>query len=63
MDDNAADPHALDPLFRQAMAEFARLFEAAGAAGEPDRTAMTGLLRETRRAIRENFRGFPIDSR
>ena len=41
MDDNAADPHALDPLFRQAMAEFARLFEAAGAAGEPDRTAMT----------------------
>jgi pyridoxamine 5'-phosphate oxidase len=36
MDDNAADP-----LFQQAMAEFARLFEAAGAAGEPDRTAMT----------------------
>ena len=36
MDDNAADP-----LFTEAMAEFARLFEAAGAAGEPDRTAMT----------------------
>jgi pyridoxamine 5'-phosphate oxidase len=36
MDENAADP-----LFTEAMAEFARLFEAAGAAGEPDRTAMT----------------------
>ena len=36
MDENAADP-----LFIEAMAEFARLFEAAGAAGEPDRTAMT----------------------
>ena len=29
----------------------------------PDRTAMTGLRRETRRAIRENLRGLPIDSR
>lgn len=36
MEENAADP-----LFQEAMAEFARLFEAAGAAGEPDRTAMT----------------------
>ena len=36
MDENAADP-----LFTEAMAEFARLFEAAGAAGEPDRNAMT----------------------
>ena len=36
MDENAADP-----LFTEAMAEFARLFEAAEAAGEPDRTAMT----------------------
>ncbi len=29
----------------------------------PERTAMTGLRRETRRAIRENLRGLPIDSR
>ena len=29
----------------------------------PDRTAMTGLRRETRRAIRLNLRGLPIDSR
>ena len=29
----------------------------------PERTATTGLRRETRRAIRENFRGLPIDSR
>ena len=29
----------------------------------PERTAMIGLLRETRRAIRENLRGLPIDSR
>jgi len=36
MDENAADP-----LFQEAMAEFARLFEAAAEAGEPDRTAMT----------------------
>jgi pyridoxamine 5'-phosphate oxidase len=36
MDENAADP-----LFTEAMTEFARLFQAAGAAGEPDRTAMT----------------------
>ena len=37
MDDNVAD----DPLYAEALAEFARLFEEAGAAGEPDRTAMT----------------------
>jgi len=41
MDENTPDPQALDPLFAEAMAEFARLFEAAAAAGEPDRTAMT----------------------
>ena len=35
------DESAADPLFIEAMAEFGRLFEAAGAAGEPDRTAMT----------------------
>ena len=29
----------------------------------PDRTAIIGLVRETRRAIRENLRGLPIDSR
>ena len=29
----------------------------------PDFTATTGLLRPTRRAIRENLRGLPIDSR
>ena len=29
----------------------------------PERTAMIGLDRETRRAIRENLRGLPIDSR
>ena len=29
----------------------------------PDRTAMIGLTRETLRAIRENLRGLPIDSR
>ena len=29
----------------------------------PERTAMIGLRSETRRAIRENFRGLPIDSR
>ena len=29
----------------------------------PDFTAMTGLRRETRRAIRVNLRGLPIDSR
>ena len=29
----------------------------------PERTAMTGLRRETRRAMRENLRGLPIDSR
>ena len=29
----------------------------------PDRTATTGLRSETRRAIRENLRGLPIDSR
>src|SRR3954451_1727098 len=29
----------------------------------PERTAMIGLRRETRRATRENFRGVPIDSR
>jgi hypothetical protein len=29
----------------------------------PDRTAMIGLRSETRRAIRENLRGLPIDSR
>src|SRR5690606_6216257 len=37
MDDNVPD----DPLYAEALAEFARLFEEAGAAGEPDRTAMT----------------------
>ncbi|MDQ2702728.1 MAG: pyridoxamine 5'-phosphate oxidase [Pseudomonadota bacterium] len=37
MDDTVAD----DPLYAEALAEFARLFEEAGAAGEPDRTAMT----------------------
>ena len=36
MDENVADP-----LYAQALAEFARLFDAAAAAGEPDRTAMT----------------------
>ena len=30
-----------DPLHSEALVEFARLFEAAAAAGEPDRTAMT----------------------
>ena len=29
----------------------------------PERTAMIGLARETRRAMRENLRGLPIDSR
>ena len=29
----------------------------------PDFTAITGLRRETRRAIRLNLRGLPIDSR
>ena len=29
----------------------------------PERTAMIGLRSETRRAIRENLRGLPIDSR
>ena len=29
----------------------------------PERTATMGLRRETRRAIRENLRGLPIDSR
>ena len=29
----------------------------------PERTAMIGFCRETRRATRENLRGFPIDSR
>ena len=29
----------------------------------PDRTAMIGLRRLTRRAMRENLRGLPIDSR
>ena len=28
-----------------------------------DRTATIGLRRDTRRAMRENFRGLPIDSR
>ena len=36
MDENVADP-----LYAQALAEFARLFDAAAVAGEPDRTAMT----------------------
>jgi pyridoxamine 5'-phosphate oxidase len=39
MDETAAAPE--DPLFAEALAEFARLFEAAAEAGEPDRTAMT----------------------
>lgn len=40
MDENpAATPD--DPLYAEALAEFRRLFDAAGAAGEPDRTAMT----------------------
>ena len=29
----------------------------------PERTAMIGLRSDTRRAIRENLRGLPIDSR
>ena len=29
----------------------------------PDRTATIGLVRETRRAMRENLRGLPMDSR
>ena len=36
MDDNVPDP-----LYAEALAEFARLFDEAAAAGEPDRTAMT----------------------
>ena len=36
MDDTVADP-----LYAEALAEFARLFDEAEAAGEPDRTAMT----------------------
>src|SRR5690606_8087551 len=40
MDENpAATPD--DPLYAEALAEFRRLFDAAAAAGEPDRTAMT----------------------
>ena len=40
MDDHPAQTPD-DPLFGEALAEFARLFDAAAAAGEPDRTAMT----------------------
>ncbi|WP_140910040.1 pyridoxamine 5'-phosphate oxidase [Cognatiluteimonas lumbrici] len=35
------DEHVPDPLYAEALAEFARLFDEAAAAGEPDRTAMT----------------------
>ncbi len=35
------DEQVPDPLYAEALAEFARLFDEAAAAGEPDRTAMT----------------------
>jgi pyridoxamine 5'-phosphate oxidase len=35
------DENVPDPLYAEALAEFARLFDEADAAGEPDRTAMT----------------------
>ena len=40
MDEHPSDAPS-DPLYAEALAEFARLFDAAAEAGEPDRTAMT----------------------